>query len=43
MGERHVQVAGQDAEAAIRILGDAGQEASVIGEVKRGTRGVVIV
>jgi phosphoribosylformylglycinamidine cyclo-ligase len=38
-----VQVAGQDAEAAIRILGDAGQEASVIGEVKRGTRGVVIV
>jgi len=38
-----VQVAGQDAEAAIRILGDAGQEASVIGEVKRGSRGVVIV
>jgi len=38
-----VQVAARDAEHAIRILRDAGQEASIIGEVRRGTRGVVIV
>jgi phosphoribosylformylglycinamidine cyclo-ligase len=38
-----VQVAAQDADRAISILRDAGQEALVIGEVKRGTRGVVIV
>jgi phosphoribosylformylglycinamidine cyclo-ligase len=38
-----VQVAANDAAKAIAILRDAGQEALVIGEVKRGTRGVVIV
>jgi phosphoribosylformylglycinamidine cyclo-ligase len=38
-----VQVAANDADRAIAILHDAGQEALVIGEVKRGTRGVVIV
>jgi len=38
-----VQVAANDAAEAIAILRDAGQEALVIGEVKRGTRGVVIV
>ncbi|MGO9991623.1 MAG: phosphoribosylformylglycinamidine cyclo-ligase [Steroidobacteraceae bacterium] len=38
-----VQVAPNDAAEAIAILRDAGQEALVIGEVKRGTRGVVIV
>ena len=38
-----VQVAPQDVDRAIAILGDAGQEALVIGEVKSGTRGVVIV
>jgi phosphoribosylformylglycinamidine cyclo-ligase len=38
-----VQVAAHDADKAIAILRDAGQEALVIGEVKSGTRGVVIV
>ena len=38
-----VQVAAHDADRAIAILRDAGQEALVIGEVKSGTRGVVIV
>ena len=38
-----VQVAAQDADQAIAILRDAGQEALPIGEVKSGTRGVVIV
>jgi phosphoribosylformylglycinamidine cyclo-ligase len=38
-----VHVAANDADKAIAILRDAGQEALVIGEVKRGTRGVVIV
>lgn len=38
-----VQVAANDAAKAIAILRDAGQEALVIGEVKHGTRGVVIV
>jgi phosphoribosylformylglycinamidine cyclo-ligase len=38
-----VHVAANDANQAIAILRDAGQEALVIGEVKRGTRGVVIV
>jgi phosphoribosylformylglycinamidine cyclo-ligase len=38
-----VQVAAQDADKAIAVLRDAGQEALVIGEVKSGTRGVVIV
>jgi phosphoribosylformylglycinamidine cyclo-ligase len=38
-----VQVAANDAAKAIAILRDAGQQALVIGEVKRGTRGVVIV
>ena len=38
-----VHVAAQDADQAIAVLRDAGQEALVIGEVKSGTRGVVIV
>ncbi|HEY3654107.1 MAG TPA: phosphoribosylformylglycinamidine cyclo-ligase [Steroidobacteraceae bacterium] len=38
-----VQVAVHDADKAIAILRDAGQEALLIGEVKSGTRGVVIV
>jgi phosphoribosylformylglycinamidine cyclo-ligase len=38
-----IQVAAQDADKAIAVLRDAGQEALVIGEVKSGTRGVVIV
>jgi phosphoribosylformylglycinamidine cyclo-ligase len=38
-----VQVAAKDADKAIEVLRDAGQEALVIGEVKSGTRGVVIV
>jgi phosphoribosylformylglycinamidine cyclo-ligase len=38
-----VQVAANDAAEAIAILRDTGQEALVIGEVQRGTRGVVIV
>ena len=37
-----VQVAAGDADRAIAILGGAGQPASVIGEVRSGTRGVVI-
>jgi phosphoribosylformylglycinamidine cyclo-ligase len=37
-----VQVAPQDADRAVTILREAGQEALVIGEVKTGTRGVVI-
>jgi len=38
-----VQVAAHDVDKAIAILRGAGQEALVIGEVKSGTRGVVIV
>src|SRR6201992_929195 len=37
-----VHVAAGDAQRAIGILRDAGQEALVIGEVRTGTRGVVI-
>jgi phosphoribosylformylglycinamidine cyclo-ligase len=37
-----VQVKSSDAARAIAILRDAGQEAIVIGEVRTGTRGVVI-
>jgi phosphoribosylformylglycinamidine cyclo-ligase len=37
-----IQVAPGDADRAIQILREAGQEALVIGEVKSGTRGVVI-
>jgi phosphoribosylformylglycinamidine cyclo-ligase len=38
-----IQVAAKDADRAVTILREAGQEAVVIGEVKSGTRGVVIV
>ena len=38
-----IQVAPQDADRAASILQESGQEALVIGEVKSGTRGVVIV
>jgi phosphoribosylformylglycinamidine cyclo-ligase len=38
-----IQVAAKDADRAASILREAGQEAVVIGEVKSGTRGVVIV
>ena len=38
-----IQVAAKDADRAVTILREAGQEALVIGEVKSGTRGVVIV
>jgi phosphoribosylformylglycinamidine cyclo-ligase len=37
-----IQLAAGDAARAIGILSDAGQEARVIGEVRAGTRGVVI-
>jgi phosphoribosylformylglycinamidine cyclo-ligase len=37
-----VHVAAADADRAIALLRAAGQEALVIGEVKTGTRGVVI-
>jgi phosphoribosylformylglycinamidine cyclo-ligase len=37
-----VQVAASDAQRAVGILSAAGQEALVIGEVRTGTRGVVI-
>jgi len=37
-----VHVAATDAQRAIDVLRDAGQEALVIGEVRTGTRGVVI-
>ena len=37
-----VHLASSDAQRAIRLLRDAGQEALVIGEVRAGTRGVVI-
>jgi phosphoribosylformylglycinamidine cyclo-ligase len=37
-----VHVSASDAPRAIGILGEAGQEALVIGEVRTGTRGVVI-
>jgi hypothetical protein len=37
-----VHVAASDADRALAILRDAGQEALTIGEVRRGTRGVVI-
>jgi phosphoribosylformylglycinamidine cyclo-ligase len=37
-----VQLAPQDADKAISLLREAGQEALVIGEVRSGTRGVVI-
>jgi len=36
-------VAAADADKAIGLLRAAGQEALVIGEIKTGTRGVVIV
>jgi phosphoribosylformylglycinamidine cyclo-ligase len=38
-----IQVAAKDADRAASILREAGQEAVVIGEVKTGSRGVVIV
>jgi phosphoribosylformylglycinamidine cyclo-ligase len=38
-----IQVAAKDADRAVTILREAGQEALVIGEVKSGARGVVIV
>jgi phosphoribosylformylglycinamidine cyclo-ligase len=38
-----IQVAAKDADRAVSILREAGEEALVIGEVKTGTRGVVIV
>jgi phosphoribosylformylglycinamidine cyclo-ligase len=38
-----VHVAAADADKAIALLRAAGQEALVIGEIKTGTRGVVIV
>ncbi len=38
-----IQVAAGDAQRAIGILHEAGQEALVIGEVRAGSRGVVIV
>ena len=37
-----VHVAANDAQRAIGVLRDAGQEALVIGEIRSGTRGVVI-
>ena len=37
-----IQVAAKDADRAVSLLRDAGQEALVIGEVKSGRRGVVI-
>ncbi len=37
-----VQVAASDADRAIAVLREAGQEALLIGEVRAGTRGVVI-
>jgi phosphoribosylformylglycinamidine cyclo-ligase len=37
-----VQVAAADAQRAIRLLGEAGQEALVIGEIRSGDQGVVI-
>jgi phosphoribosylformylglycinamidine cyclo-ligase len=38
-----VQVAASDADRAIGLLREAGQEALIIGEIQEGTRGVVIV
>jgi phosphoribosylformylglycinamidine cyclo-ligase len=37
-----VHVPAQDAQRAIGILREAGQSAEVIGEIRAGTRGVVI-
>jgi phosphoribosylformylglycinamidine cyclo-ligase len=37
-----VQVAAADAARAMAVLREAGQESLVIGEVRAGTRGVVI-
>jgi phosphoribosylformylglycinamidine cyclo-ligase len=37
-----VHVAAEDAERAIRLLRETGQEALVIGEIRAGTRGVVV-
>jgi phosphoribosylformylglycinamidine cyclo-ligase len=37
-----VHVAAEDAERAIRLLREMGQEALVIGEIRAGTRGVVV-
>jgi phosphoribosylformylglycinamidine cyclo-ligase len=37
-----VHVPAADAQRAIEILGEAGQSARVIGEIRVGTRGVVI-
>jgi hydrogenase maturation factor len=38
-----IQLRAGDAERAIALLREAGQEARVIGEVRTGSRGVVIV
>ena len=38
-----IQLAANDVDRAMALLRDAGQESLVIGEVTRGTRGVVIV
>jgi phosphoribosylformylglycinamidine cyclo-ligase len=38
-----IQLPAGDADAAIALLREAGQEALVIGEVRAGSRGVVIV
>ena len=37
-----VHVAASDADRAVAVLGEAGQEAIMIGEVRAGTRGVVV-
>jgi len=37
-----VHLAAQDAQRAIEILGEGGQGARVIGEIRAGTRGAVI-
>ena len=37
-----VHVSASDAQRAVGVLRDAGQEALVIGEIRNGTRGVVI-
>jgi phosphoribosylformylglycinamidine cyclo-ligase len=37
-----IQLAAADADKAMSLLREAGQEALVIGEVRSGTRGVVI-
>jgi phosphoribosylaminoimidazole (AIR) synthetase len=37
-----VHVSANDAQRAVGVLRDAGQEALVIGEIRNGSRGVVI-